>query len=36
MPIKWTVKIAEPYVTIQSKPLEAQVIIHIPMERITG
>jgi hypothetical protein len=36
MPIKWSVKIGEPYVSFQSKPLEARVIIHIPMERITS
>jgi len=35
MPIRWTVKIGEPYVSFQSKPSEAQIIIHIPMECIT-
>jgi hypothetical protein len=31
MPLKWTVKIGEPYISYHSEPSEALVTIHIPM-----
>lgn len=32
MSLRGTVKIGEPYVTYDSKPSEALIIIHIPMD----